>query len=133
MGKCDFLLTYVLGKCCLLLTVNIAFLVLGIYVGNGASQRNGVVVLFETQEWSKPPILDIKSVNITNNCPEGYKIVTGIFFGTKDYCKLQTSYKLGSCGKKEGIETVNGMRPTTFEKFDGQQVCKKLDETMDYH
>lgn len=72
MGAGDFLLTYILGKCCLLVTVNIAFLVLGILVANGSSQRNGVVVLNETEEWSKPPITDIKTVNYTNTCPDGY-------------------------------------------------------------
>jgi hypothetical protein len=38
------MLTFICGKCCLFLTINLAFLVIGIMIGDGSSQIYGVVV-----------------------------------------------------------------------------------------
>jgi hypothetical protein len=135
MGESNFLLTFVLCKCCLFISFNLAFLVIGILVGNGSSQLYGAVIEYETREWSKPPIVDLLAVNASQvqSCPDGYEMVAGRFFGTKDYCQYFTSYNVGRCKRKQGLYTVEGLDPTTFKRFDDQYLCVKRDNETDYH
>jgi hypothetical protein len=132
MGE-NYLCTYICGKCCLLITFNIAYLVIGILVSGGSTNKYGIVVANETNEWNKPPVIDMIAVN-TTTCPEEYEMVSGVFFGTKNYCKYYTGgYRVGSCRKKEGLGTTKGLEPVSFKKFDGQFVCVKRDKNTDYH
>jgi len=68
----SFLLVFVCGKCFLLITVNLVFLVLGILVSSGSTQTYGVVLKTETQEWSKNPIIDVIATN-SSTCPQEHE------------------------------------------------------------
>ena len=99
MGE-NYLCTFIFGKCCLFLTFNLAYLVIGILLSGGSSRHYGIILANETNEWSKSPVIDLIAIN-TTTCPEEYEIVSGIFFGTKNYCKNKTGgYTVGSCRKR---------------------------------
>ena len=99
MGE-NYLCTFIFGKCCLFLTFNLAYLVIGILLSGGSSRHYGIILANETNEWSKSPVIDLIAIN-TTTCPEEYEIVSGIFFGTKYYCKNKTGgYTVGSCRKR---------------------------------
>ena len=99
MGE-SYLCTYIVGKCCLFLTFNLAYLVIGILLSSGSTNTYGPVVENETNEWSKPPIIDIIAVN-TTTCPFEYEMVSGTFFGTKNYCNYRSGiYTVGGCKRK---------------------------------
>jgi len=105
MGQ-NYLCTYICGKCCLFLSFYLAYLVIGILVSGGSTNQYGIVVANETNEWTKSPVTDIIAVN-TTTCPEEYEMVSGIFFGTKTYCKYRSgSYSIGGCRKKSGGTTT---------------------------
>ena len=117
-----------------MLTLNLAYLVIGILVGSGSSTIYGTVVANETKEWTKSPVIDMIAVNTTTTCPEDYEMVQGMFFGTRNYCNYLTGgYRVGSCRKKEGLYTTSGLDPVSFKKFDGQYICIKRDKTTDYN
>ena len=129
----NFLMIFVCGKCCLFITVNLAFLVIGILVGSGSTQQYGGVIRTESQEWNKHPIVDVITTNATT-CPENHEQVTGIFFGTRNYCNyIVKGYTVGSCKRKQGLYTTNGLDPSTFKKFDNSTICIKRDTSLDYH
>ena len=70
----------------------------------------------------------------TTSCPEDYEMVSGMFYGTKDYCTYSTgNYKIGTCQRKKGLYQKSGVDPETFKKFDGQYICIKRDKSTDYH
>ena len=90
----------------MILTLNLAYLVIGILVGSGSTTQYGTVVANETKEWTKSPVIDMIAIN-TTTCPDEYEMVSGIFFGTKSYCNYLTGgYRVGSCRKKEGLYTT---------------------------
>jgi hypothetical protein len=59
--KGDFLCIYLAGKCCMVLTINLALLIIGGYVSTGFSEKFGRIISIETQEWNTSPIVDIIS------------------------------------------------------------------------
>ena len=103
----------------LFITFNLAYLVIGILVGGGSSTKYGTVVANETKEWTKSPVIDMIAVN-TTTCPEDFEMVSGIFFGTQNYCNyIGGEYRVGSCRRKSGLYTTYGLDPVSFKKFDG--------------
>jgi hypothetical protein len=77
--------SFVCVKCCLFLTFNAAFFVIGIVIWVGSTSQYGNAINYETQEWNKGPILDVVASN-SSACLNGYEKVYGKFWGLNSIC-----------------------------------------------
>ena len=92
---------YFCSKCLACISLNVAFLVIGIILWLGGTSQFGQVIEFETGQWSSGAVVDIIA-NTSPQCPAGYDLKTAQFFGTKTICNKGSGYyTLTSCGRKE--------------------------------
>jgi hypothetical protein len=121
------------SRCISAVTLNVAFLVIGIVMYSSDISNYGEAIWMETRDWERGAIIDL--ISVTNQtCPSGYEHVTGDFPGTLDYCrKLIGDDTVGKCTKKKKGTTVYGLDPIEFEVMNNQILCIKRDNAMTYH
>ena len=109
-----------LCSCFLVLSINIVVLVIGIYVNKGGSLYYGNLIMTETDNWGRAPIISMMNPGNNAKCPNETETITGTFSGINARCNyIDGSYVIGLCGRRKGLNSSKGLSPIEFDKFDG--------------
>ena len=135
---CDFKEShtiYLVCKCFNILTINIAFLVIGIVLYMRKSTDYGLVIRDETAEWSKGPIVDIIDAPLNGTCPSSYELVPVSFPGTRTICRRYSgTFIVGQCRRRDRFGfTEIGLDSLDLNIFNGVQICVKRNSVINYH
>ncbi len=71
---------------CLIFTINIAILVIGILLIIGQSNYFGILIRMETEDWNRSPIISIVNPSENGFCPNDTETITGTFSGINERC-----------------------------------------------
>ena len=132
-----------------LITLSVGWLVISIILYQNGTSQYSAVIEYETEEWTRGAIVDFVSKN-TPQCPSGYEGVSGMFPGTKTYCRKSyfqplfgDGYTLGTCSSKTSSDsnhnsesegtTVYGIDKTRMMIFGNNIFCIKRDASLTYH
>ena len=96
------------ARCILCLTFELGLLIIGILFWVNGTSQYGMAIKYETEEWSKGPVMDIILQNNSTECPAKYERINGMFYGTDRVCKNNgIALSAGKCTDKGSTE--NGM------------------------
>lgn len=120
---CKMPLAIMWPRWCTIITFQLAYLVICIFLYNCTSSQYGQIVSFETSQWSQGAIVDVQAVNASVACPTNYQQVRAEFFGTQDVCDHgDGTYHLGACGKYE-TKFKYGVGRSTLDVYNGNHLC----------